>query len=114
MNTAPLFRPQTTTRRKLPIPTRLLRTRFNPTFPASTSMFSESTFPRAVLVLVAISISALILYSAASSLRFISSSSGYSFDNFPSLRYRNNNSGSDNSDPKLSVSFFPLAHFSAD
>ncbi|KAG5236742.1 Nucleotide-diphospho-sugar transferase family protein [Salix suchowensis] len=102
MNTAPLFRPQTTTRRKLPVPTRLLRTRFNPSFPASTSMFSESTFPRAVLVLVAISISALILYGAADSLRFNSSSSGYPFNIFPSHRY-SNNSGSSNSDPKLSI-----------
>ncbi|KAJ6771765.1 GLYCOSYLTRANSFERASE [Salix koriyanagi] len=102
MNTVPLFRPQTTTRRKLPVPTRLLRTRFNPSFPASTSMFSESTFPRAVLVLVAISISALILYGAADSLRFNSSSSGYPFNIFPSHRY-SNSSGSSNSDPKLSI-----------
>jgi hypothetical protein len=71
-------------------------------------MFPESNVPRAVLVFVAIFVSVLLLYGAADSLRFQSSSSGYSFNIFPSLR------NSNNSDSKLSVSFFPLEHFSTD
>eukprot|EP00258_Populus_trichocarpa_P009379 XP_002315829.3 uncharacterized protein At4g15970 [Populus trichocarpa] len=98
MNTVPLLRPQSTTRRQLPVTTKqLLRTRFTPSFPASTSMFPESNVPRAVLVFVAISVSVLLLYGAADSLRFQSSSSGYSFNIFPSLR------NSNNSDSKLSI-----------
>ncbi|KAH8500495.1 hypothetical protein H0E87_015658 [Populus deltoides] len=58
-------------------------------FPAtSASMLSESTVPRAVLVFASISVFILLLYGASDSPRFhssSSSSSGYSFNIFPSL-----------------------------
>lgn len=90
MNPVPLFRFRFHNRRHSPA-TGLLR--FKPNSGYSAAMLPESAVPRGVLIFAVISVSCLLLYGAADSLRFLYSPS-VSFPHIFPSRLGNNDSSS--------------------